>query len=48
VRRTKVGRYPEPFTEQVAELEELMMSRLSRTFGYQRPDSPAPNISAVV
>jgi hypothetical protein len=36
VRRGKVGGYAEYFpAEQVAELEELMMSRLSRTFAYQ-------------
>jgi hypothetical protein len=36
VRRGKVGGYAEYFpAEQVAELEELMMSRLSPVFGYQ-------------
>jgi hypothetical protein len=47
VRRGKVGGYAEYFTaEQVAELEELMMSRLSPTFGYLPTGSSAAKSSA--
>ena len=47
VRRGKVGGYAEYFTEeQVAELEELMVSRLSPTFGYLPAGSSAAKSSA--
>jgi hypothetical protein len=43
VRRGKVGGYGDYFTEdQTAELEELMMTRLSPVFGY-RPAESARN-----
>jgi hypothetical protein len=46
VRRGKVGGYAEYFTEeQVAELEELMMSQLSPTFGYLPAGSSAAKSS---
>jgi hypothetical protein len=42
VRRGKVGGYGDYFTdEQTAELEELMMTRLSPTFGYRPAARPA-------
>jgi hypothetical protein len=47
VRRGKVGGYPDYFSpEQVAELEQLMMSRLSPTFGYQPSEPPVASNSA--
>ena len=42
VRRAKVGGFKDYFTdEQVAELEELVRTRLSPTFGYDPPAEPA-------
>ena len=42
VRRAKVGGFKDYFTEeQVAELEELVRTRLSPTFGYQSAAAPA-------
>ena len=42
VRRAKVGGFKDYFTEaQVAELEELVRSRLSPSFGYQPGAAPA-------
>jgi hypothetical protein len=42
VRRAKVGGFKDYFTqEQVAELEELVRTRLSPTFGYQPSAAPA-------
>jgi hypothetical protein len=47
VRRGKVGGYAEYFPpEQVAELEELMRSRLSPTFGYRPSDRSVAKSSA--
>ncbi|UCC55989.1 MAG: sulfotransferase domain-containing protein [Gammaproteobacteria bacterium] len=43
-RRGKVGGYPDYFTpDQVRELEDLMMQRLSPTFGYRPSDFARPN-----
>ena len=48
VRRGKVGGYRDYFTpEQVAELEQLMVSRLSPTFGYGPEDATQPGRLAV-
>jgi hypothetical protein len=48
VRRGKVGGYRDYFTpEQVAELEELMVSRLSPTFGYRPEAATQPGRVAV-
>jgi hypothetical protein len=42
VRRAKVGGFRDYFTEaQTAELDELVRTRLSPTFGYCRPAEPA-------
>jgi hypothetical protein len=49
VRRGKVGGYPDYFSpEQVAELEELMVSQLSPTFGYRPVELPVADSDAAV
>jgi hypothetical protein len=47
VRRGKVGGYPDYFSpEQVTELEQLMMSHLSPTFGYRPAEDPVADSRA--